>query len=404
MAPLVRKPNESKLAWYWRRGVNKVSFHLMQISDSQARRKLSKITQDMAGFCRWLSQSTSELVDLRKRPDRRLLAIYDLRSQPFSIGDILMIQAASLIVREQKQLNFVDFALLYDPAEPTSADPSFSPINSDNILYHLASVLPVAQVNPFHGSLFVFNSPLQLNRFIADNADRYHIWPSAWRFSLKSYHFHHVFNDLVHNHFRQHGSLPRLTSRPFLADWARSFFREHADPQVPVTVQIRRNQSICVARNLNLECWLDFFRHCEENYPAKFVVICARSEVDERLRDCRNVVIAKDHGTTIEQDLALIQTAAIHMGASSGPGMVAIFNTKPYLFVNCDTNKVGLDDLLAVDGMWQFSFATPYQRFAEPPETLDLLTTQFARMWSALDPGERPYDDNQAAELVSWLR
>ena len=50
------------------------------------------------------------------------------------------------------------------------------------------------------------------------------------------------------------------------------------------------------------------------------------------------MIVAKDHHTVVAEDLALISTSAIHMGASSGPASMAWFNDKPYLVVNivCD--------------------------------------------------------------------
>ncbi len=159
---------------------------------------------------------------------------------------------------------------------------------------------------------------------------------------------------------------------------------------------------------MELECWLDFFRYCERRYAVKFVVVGALSEVDDRLRDCRNVLIAKEHGTTVEQDLALIQTAAMHMGASSGPACMALFNTKPYLIVNTNAHLGGHDDLVATEGAWRFTFATEYQRFCEPPTTVQLLISEFARIWEGVDltPWKTLGVPKTAArsELYSWLR
>jgi hypothetical protein len=364
-------------------------------------------TGDFLGLWRWVNQSVHEMARLRSDPPRRLLVIYDLTTQPFSMGDILVIQEASLVVREQYQLGQIDFVLLYDPAQPACADPAFASIDSENILYHVASVLPAAQVNPHHGSLFAFNSPAQLLQFIADNVTRYHIWPSVRRFRARDYNYLHVFNDLLHNHYLKHGSLPRLTCRPFLVDWAHEFYRDHVFPAIPVTVQIRKNKIICPSRNLQIEYWLDFFRQCETDYPVRFVIIGSRAEVDNRLRACSNVVVAKDQGTTVEQDLALIQTAAIHMGASSGPAMLAVFNPKPYLIVNTNAHTSGhIDFVPSGPGMWKFRFATPYQRCAEPPETKELLVKEFARMWSAVDQAEWKSEPGRQPKksLVSWLR
>jgi hypothetical protein len=340
-----------------------------------------------------------------------LLVIYNLSSQPFSIGDILVIQEASLVLREKYQLDLVDFVLVYDPKQPALRNPSFAAINEKNALFHLASVLPVAQVNQHLGSLFVFNSHLHLHRFIADNSDLYYyVWPSAWQFAQQDYLYYEVLNDLLYNYYKEHGTIPHLSCGQYLIDWALAFYQEQVYPQVPVTVQVRNNKAFGVHRNLNIECWLEFFQHCEERYPVKFVVICAVAEIDDRMRQCPNVVIAKDYHTSIEQDLALIHGAAIHMGASSGPGSMAVFNSKPYLIVNTDAvPHLHHPNLIIQEGEFlQYCFATPLQRFTVGPETSQLLIAEFARMWSAVDVASWRSSATSGAgsesALLTWLR
>jgi hypothetical protein len=134
-------------------------------------------------FLYWLFPAMGKLFS--KRPRNRLLVIYDISCQPFSIGDILVIQEASLVLRNQNHLDKVDFAMVYDPLHPASRDPAFAGINKQNATFHLASVLPVAQVNQHLGSLFAFDSHEHLERFITDNIDSYHtVWPPAWKYSM----------------------------------------------------------------------------------------------------------------------------------------------------------------------------------------------------------------------------
>ncbi len=395
MSTLIKKVKKNPLLWPLRmvvRAIREFNF---------------KYTYEAYGFLVWVAQSLQGF-----RPhghaQKRLLVVYDLSSQPFSIGDILIYQLASLVIREQHNLGLVDFALVYDPQRPANSDPSFAHITPENVLFHVASILPVAQVNPYHGSLFLFNSHRQLKQFIAAHIGEYFVWPSAWRFWKRIYNYYEVLNNIIHNHFNRHGSIPQLSCRPFLLDWARTFYAEHALPAVPVTVQLRMNKNICTSRNVQLDCWLDFFRYCEAHYAVKFVVVGAVSEVDERLRNCRNVLIAKEHGTTVEQDLALIQTAAMHMGASSGPACMAMFNTKPYLIVNTNAHLGGHDDFVAADGAWRFTFASAHQRFCEPPTTVELLISEFARIWPGVDlaPWSSLGTSTKAdrPELYSWLR
>jgi hypothetical protein len=343
--------------------------------------------------------------------ERRLLVIYDLSSQPFSIGDILVFQEASLVLRSIHNLGEVDFAIVYDPKNPGASDPVFASITETNVLFNLASILPVAQVNEHLGSLLVFNSHIQLHRFIADNGGFYHIWPSGWQASTREYLYYSVFNDLLYPYFKEHGSVPHLTCRQFLMDWARLFYKEHAHPQVPVTVNIRNNKVLGTHRNLDLDVWLQFFQFCETRYPAKFVVICATAEIDDRLRRCQNVIFAKDYRTGVEQDLALIRSSAIHMGASSGPATMAWFSSKPYLIVNTDLNPDLYHPVIVKheENVISFAFATPVQRFTVGAETTGLLIKEFARMWEAIDvqPWQSRSErmpDSANGVLETWLR
>jgi hypothetical protein len=333
--------------------------------------------------------------------------IYDLSVQPFSIGDILVFQEASLILREQCDVTFVDFALMYD-AERPATDPVFSSITADNIMYHVTSLLPVTQVNQYLGSLFVFNCQAQLERFISDNSDVYHVWPDIQTLRERKYLYYDILNNIIHEYHQKNLTIPHLSCRAFLLDWAKSFYAQNVYPSVPITVQIRNNKLISPERNLRLDCWLEFFRYCEDQYPVKFVIVCALREIDERMRDFSNVIIAKDFGTSVEQDLALIQTAAIHMGAASGPGTIAIFNTRPYLLVN--TNAiVDLYHCLEADGdSLRFSFGTQWQTLTRKPETAELLITEFERIWAAIDKTQwksvpSPTSKVQR-EALTWLR
>ena len=334
--------------------------------------------------------------------EHRILMIYDLSSQPFSVGDILFYQEASLVLRERLSASMVDFALVYDPKNP--ALPFFTSIKEKNATYHLSSILPLGQVNQYHGSLFLFNSYLHLQRLIASCADLYHAWPPSWQTDRK-YQYYTIINDLLYNYYKEHGAIPHLSCCQSIIDWARAFYREHISPLAPVTVQVRNNKMLHTHRNSRLECWLEFFRHCEERYPVKFVVVCSLAEVDDRLRQCPNAIIAKDYHTGIEHDLALIQTAAIHTGASSGPGVIALFNTKPYLFVNTDMAPHLYRGIVKEDGFLRHYFAGPLQRFSVGSETTELLIAEFARMWSAVDVDSwKKQEDKSENDFYSWLR
>jgi hypothetical protein len=363
-------------------------------------------------FLTWTFSAMGNLLLPVSAEKRRLLIIFDTSSQPFNIGDILIMQAVSLALREKHGVGKVDFALIYDPYDPAAFDPAFNSINDRNVIYHLASILPVAQVNQHLGSLLLFDSDLHLQRYVADSADLYQVWPSGWKFASQDYLYYEAFNQVFYEYYKKHGSIMRLTCRPFLVDWARTFYHDHVCQQVPVTVNIRNNMLFQTYRNATLDAWLEFFKYCESRYPVKFIVICAWSEIDERLRNCSNVMIAKDYHTGIEQDLALIHTSAIHMGVGSGPMSMAWFNTSPYLMVNTvyGPNYFKHPDMVVEiePGIQRFCFAGPLQRIVAGVETTELLIDEFARMWVAVDLQRWQSTVNlvkeSETELHTWLR
>lgn len=338
----------------------------------------------LAKFARWSIPSCWELLFPPAAGERRLLVAYDLATQPFSIGDILSYQAASLVLRDQYRLSAVDFALIYDSRRPACIDPAFGHINNDNVLSHVSSVLAAAQFNPHHGSLFVFDSHKQFRRFVANGDGEYRVWPSAITFAEGKYLFYAIQNEVFYNYFQAHRTFPPLSCRPFLKRWADQFVREHAGSAIPVSIQLRNNPLFGAYRNSLIDVWLEFFQHCQDRYPVRFILIGTRAEVDERIRRHPNVIVAKDHGTSLEQDLALVSASAMHLGASSGPCIMAFFSHKPFLIVNTDIIPERYRGLIVEDGFFRFCFSGALQRLAVGPETVEMLTREFERMYASL--------------------
>lgn len=362
----------------------------------------------LSRFFTWIIPTSFRRIKKVPDKERRLLVIYDLSSQPFSIGDILTAQEAALVLRENEGIDLVDFALVYDPKNPAADKTSHGNITESNYIYHLSSILPAAQVNQHLGSYFVFNSHQQLRRFIGDNSDLYYVWPSAWQFAKREYLYYSIFNNLLYNYYKKNNTIPHLSCHALFIEWARGFFRQHVIPDVPVSIQIRNNKNFGQHRNTRIEEWLTFFQYCEGKYPVKFVIVCALSEIDDRLRQHGNVLLAKDFHTGLEQDLSLIQTSIFHMGASSGMGQMALFNSKPYLITNTDATPNLYKDMVHEEGFMRFFFAGPLQRFGIGLETTELLITEFARIWEAVDVAAwKLWANTNVAKtdgLLSWLR
>jgi hypothetical protein len=364
-----------------------------RLKRNQLVRSLGRRVKTAAALLRWLFRAFSGLVSAGGfSGSRRLLVIYDFSSQPFSIGDILVMQEASLVLRQMAGLDRVDLAFVYDPASPVVPDPAFSHIDSENFLWHLSTVLQAAQVNPHLGSLFLFDSHHRLEEFVTGNFHTYDVWPPLPQYASREYLYYRVFNDVLFNFFQKEKILPRLEPRKSARAWAKAFIQRYIGSDVAVTVQLRRNPAN-PARDSDYGSWISFFQFCRGRYPVKFLIICAQHEVDPRLGQCSNVVLAKDHCTSVEQDLALVDVAAMHMGASSGPGTIAIFSSKPYCLFNTDLQLDRYKGSIREGHRATLFFGNSAQSFLFGRENPDLIAAEFERMWKAIEtsrPGDRP--------------
>lgn len=343
---------------------------------------------------------------------KRILVLYDLSTQPFSIGDILIMQEAALILKEEFGAELVDFALLYDFSSSLNSDIAFKDIAPENAINNLISLLPVAQVNPYIGSIFAFNHRKQLEKFISDNIKTYYVWPSGWAFEIRrEYLYYRIFDEIIYPFYKRNGRIPVLSARKPLEKWASNFFNKYCKDSIPVTVNLRNNPKFQTSRNLTIEHWIEFFSKCENIYNTKFIIICAQSEIDERLRNCRNVLIAKDFSTNIEQDLALIQCSAIHLGVPSGPATVAFFSEKPYIIFKGELHKQFFkhSDMVSLssDGVQKFCFAGDSQLFIGGVESSSKMLTEFDKIYCSINHESWRLNNSVKEayiEIANWLR
>ncbi|MCX5662601.1 MAG: hypothetical protein NTW19_23215 [Planctomycetota bacterium] len=331
---------------------------------------------------RWFFSSFNRAV-AGPRDWRRLLFIYDLESQSFTVGDILEFQAAAMVLRERWGLDKVDYAVIHEGKAVKNAWQWN--IDDDNFHARINQILPAAQVNPHLGSLFVFDSHAQFDEFLQDNIRRYQVWPPGATYKLGKNLRGRIYSEVLYDHVQRTGRLPLIQSRPLMLDWAKRFYASHAEPDVLVSVNMRNNPRWDPSRNLDIDVWLRFFNACAGQYPVRFVVTCSKEEIDPRLRACPNVIMAKDHDTTLEQDVALLEISAFNMGASSGLCAKSIFSDAPYSIVRTNLTPEVYRGMIFENGCYRFFGSRPDQIFWPHAETLEFLQAEFARMWAIID-------------------
>ena len=376
---IFRKTRERGLSWAMTRG-----WEIAYGRASRVLQDVNSIVRRTIGFWVWLFPGLLFLLRQAPPSEKRILAIWDFRSQPYSIGDLLILQEISLALCHRYGVSSVDVCLLAEPHEPSR--PSFSAlnVNSNNYMEFIVSLIPVILAGRHIAELHFFDSHVKLERYIADNTYRYHIWPSGLKYATRK-DLNHLSFVFLTEFYKKYQFLPSLAFRPALIDWAKSFLGRHAVPNVPIVVQLRNAGEYNPFRNSKMDSWIELFRYCEERFPVRFIIICAKAEVDERLRYLSNVIVAKDFDTTIDQDLALIQCAAAYMGMSSGPSTVASFGSKPYSIINAYFDDLPANVVTKYSWGGSFAFANEHQRLLRGAETPELLKDEFFRLFSAID-------------------
>lgn len=313
----------------------------------------------------------------------RLLMIYDFGSQPISVGDILIYQAAAAVLRRTHDVELMDFVLVYEKAQPVIGDPAFSHISPENFSDYLSDIVSVSGMCPDIGSLLILDSHAALERYIEVNSNRYLIWPNASKYAAKEYLYYYIFNELLFTFYSANGFLPELSISPSKYAWAENFTLEHASGYETVSIQLRRNPRD-PQRNSDYDAWFEFITEAKSRYPVKFILIGAASELEPRLESHPALIIAKRFGTSITQDLALIKACRFHMGASSGPSVMAFFSKRPYCIFNTDVRSDLLKGTYVEGSRSRFFFATPMQNMISGKETKQQLMSEFERMWNSI--------------------
>lgn len=314
---------------------------------------------------------------------KRLLLIYDLGSQSFTVGDILEFQAVAMILRERWKLDKVDYAVIHEDKQVKNAWQWN--IDGDNFFFRINQILPSAQVNPHLGSVFVFDSHEQFDTFLQDNARRYQVWPPGATYKLGKNLRGRMYSEIIYEHVQKTGRLPLIQSRPVMLDWAKRFYARLAAPEVLVSINMRNNPRWDPSRNLDIPVWVQFFNSCAGKYPVRFIVTCSKEEIDPRLRECPNVILAKDHETTLEQEVALLEISAFNMGASSGLCSKSIFSDAPFSIVRTNLTPEVYRGMIFENGNYRFFGSRPDQLFWPQAETLEFLQAEFTRMWTTID-------------------
>jgi hypothetical protein len=323
--------------------------------------------------------------------------VYDFSRQPISVGDLLVARVAAECLRIRDGATRVDVALLCEA--PVDASPGAGSSVED-----MGRFLQGVRLDPDLGSVMLFWRRCDLEEYL----DRLPLdtvpWPPAGYYASGQYVCYLVWNELLHDCYHLHHQVPVLRAPPGASQWAATFVAQHAAGRHAISVQLRRNP-LNPARNSDFDAWLAFFEACAtRGDPYVFFVIGCESEADGRLSACSNVVVAKAHHTSLDQDLALVGACAAHMGASSGPSTMAFFSPKPYVLFGWNTADYRYRELEVDTGLRRFYFASPAQRLLPGRETMLMIDSEFQRLRAVIEAPPAHLPDEGAGVTLTRAR
>jgi len=308
---------------------------------------------------------------------------------PWSVGDPLVFIEMLSILKLRHNAEEIDICVVYDSDNPSGIrrEPN---INSENAQDYMLEFLPLFSTSPYLGSIYQFNRREEFYRFLKINIKRYDIFPPLNQHLGETYNF---FNEAaisilkeIGEFYNAQGYIPHLRIGKKESSWALWFYRNNLPKNtIPISLTLKRT-SHDPFRNANPDVWLSFIDKCKRDFPeAIFVVVGLREEVFDGLRKRSNVIIAKDFGTSVIEDLALIYTSFLHMGTATGVNCIALFSNLPYLIfqvpnIHKYSLKMGK----------HHSFATEKQKIfgTTIKTTPKLIYNEFKDLYSTLDPNK----------------
>ncbi len=328
------------------------------------------------------------LIFSHKSKNKRILAIWDFKVLPWSIGDPITFVETLSCLKLEIDAEKIDICLVYDENEPAGNRKHKMPnVNSENGKNHIINFfLPIFKLSPYLGNLFIFSSRKEFENYIKQNISRYEIYPSISEYLSESFNYYPTANmDLILNFYEKNNYIPKLEFSKDEIAWGYNFYKTNLPlNKLPVILSLKlTNHSI--ERTANQEVWGEFIKKSKNLFPdICFVIVGLREEIVEEYKSYNNVIFAKDYGTTILEDLILINNSVLMMGTVCGIQTAAMFTELPYLLFQW--NDAGYNEFhLEIGDKIQFANNNQKTFHTSVQVTEELLINEFNKLYKNLD-------------------
>lgn len=302
-----------------------------------------------------------------------VVGIWDINNSPLSLGGLLTFVEELKIQTIIHQAQSANIGIVGDRGDSILSDRQANAavlLNRESCKNLVLSVLfDVESIN----ECYLCPTLKEFQEYLQTRLKRHILWPQVDEHHLISYKYGST--TFIQKFFTERGFIPYLSCRNNLVRWATNFNTKYVTPSLPVVVHLKNNPNLKGCSNANFKSWYNFFLSCYGKYDVKFILI-GNEPIDPQITQLPNVLVARDRGSYLSRDLALIQTSYIFMGMSSGPCNMALFSGIPYvIYKNPDHDVEQIT--LELGTNIRFPFAAPMQKFLRIFETPQGLMSEF---------------------------
>jgi hypothetical protein len=283
------------------------------------------------------------LTEIHSAGRERFAGIIDFSYQHYALGDVLTNQVNLSCLAREADCKGIDFYLIVDPLYPAAPTQGFinSDNNSDNYPAHLDNLFPAFLCLPELTSVRIVRDSMTAGLILTSLiASRTYKWPSL-RDHLRRRMTYPIGHEIINRFYAREGYVPQLAAPKGYERWAREFLQRLWPDRFVVCINPHQSRFSPVPattyHNSPLDEWNAFIDAVAEHYPnVHFLMLGNIQEWDSALAGRPNVSIPRAMGLTLAHELALLCSADLFMGASSGFSTMATFTDVPYVITNIE--------------------------------------------------------------------
>ncbi|HVS26496.1 MAG TPA: hypothetical protein VHE58_04265 [Burkholderiales bacterium] len=329
------------------------------------------------------------LTDIRSAGRERFAGLFDLSYLHYALGDALTAQMNIACLAREAGCTGIDLCLFVDPVYPAAQAQDF--INRYNYPVHLDNLFPAFLCLPGLSSIRLVRDSVTAGLILCSlAASRTPMWPSLHQ-HLRRRMTYPMSHDIINRFYAREGFVPQLAAPRGYGRWAREFLLQHWPDRFVVCINPRQSRLNAIPaatyRDSPLNEWHAFIDTVADRYPdVHFLMLGGFHEWESVLTRRPNVSIPRVMGLTLAHELALLRSADLFMGASSGFSTMATFTDVPYVITNYEhlfASVAGVE----VNAP-RYPFATEHQHLVWLKEDAALLMKYFEAVYHRLQPQE----------------